>query len=274
MAFLLLCVPSVGAGQVNKEVELIATSDSFSVRFPPGGPSPQKVLAYCESLRRQLVELWQNAGELPSWNPVCEVQVHRSRAAYIDAVGPIGAHTLGSSLIQLDRGRTVSRRIDVLMEPNGDLPALPHELTHIVLAECFGGNQPPHWLDEAAAMLADTKQKQSLHERDCRQALQQGTALPLSQILRLEQFTSPDQMPAFYGQSASLMRYLCQQGDLAKVTRFGIDATEHGYDQALSKHYGISNVEELERRWKHYAFNLDRGEADKSLSVFTVSFRP
>lgn len=272
-AFFLMIALSVAADQVH-EVESLATSDNFRICCSQGGPPPQKVLDYCESMRRQLGKLWRNTEELPSWRPVCKVQLHNSRSTYIQAVGSIGASTLGSSLIQLDGGRTISRRIDVLVEPSGELPALPHELTHIILAECFGGNQPPHWLDEGAAMLADTKQKQLLHERDCRQALHQGTAMPLNKILNLEQFASVDQMPAFYGQSASLLRFLCQDGDLAKVTRFGMDATQHGYDQALSTHYGISSVAELERRWKNYAFNHNYENAEQSLSVFAVSFRP
>jgi hypothetical protein len=143
----------------------------------------------------------------------------------------------------------------LLVDASGDLPALPHELTHVVLSERFIGNRPPHWLDEGAAMLADTTHKQSLHERDCREALLQGSALPLSILLRLEQFTSAEQMPAFYGQSASLMRFLCHKGDITKVSYFANDALRIGYQQALRNHYRIESVEELERQWKKHVYS-------------------
>jgi len=159
-----------------------------------------------------------------------------------------------------------------MIAANGTLPALPHELTHVILADCFGGRQPPHWFDEGAAMLADTLHKQSLHARDCHNALHTGTAMPMDQLLRLEQFTSQAQMAPFYGQSASLLRFFCQRGDIEKVTRFAIDSLEAGYDQSLQEHYGIASEQELQRLWKQDAFN--QGRALEPSAILTVSFRP
>ena len=177
-----------------------------------------------------------------------------------------------SSLIQASSGRTRSRRIDVLVDAAGELPALPHELTHVVLSDRFDGQQPPHWLDEGAAMLADTEHKRSLHERDCRDALHRGSAMPLYVLLELEQFTSADQMAAFYGQSASLTKFLCTRGDIQKVTRFGLDAMRVGYPQSLNDHYKIASVTELERQWKHHVYNSDSKQSNPIASV--VNFRP
>ncbi|GAA4469786.1 hypothetical protein [Novipirellula rosea] len=247
------------------------TSGNFIAHTYPGGPSAEKVAKICELLREQLVRAWC-VSELSGWNPRCEVRVYASRNQYIQAVGPAGAQTLGSSLIQVNAVRTLSRRIDLLADSAGNLPALPHELTHVVMSDRFGGRQPPHWLDEGAAMLADSEQKKSLHERDCRKALHDGSALPLSVLLHLEQFTSADQMPAFYGQSASLMKFLCSKGDINKITRFGVDAASHGYDQALLKHFEIKNVLDLEKQWKHFVYNTDASQ--RLPAVLTVSFTP
>ncbi len=229
-------------------------SKNFVVDSFAGGPTPDRIAALCESLRVELGRAWCD-GELKTWNPRCEIVVHATLAKYVQAVGQNGSQTLGSSLIQVNSGRTLSRRIDLLVDAAGDLSALPHELTHVVLSDRFEGRQPPHWFDEGAAMLADTLRKQSLHERDCRDALRSGSAMPLAELLNLEQFTSANQMPAFYGQSASLTRFLCQKDDITKVTRFACDATKVGYRQALLTHYKIESIEELERLWRHYVNN-------------------
>lgn len=251
--------------------ELEFRSENFVAKTYRDGPAAANVATLCESLRVELTRAWCNKN-LATWNPPCEIRIHPTLATYVQSVGPGGAQTLGSSLIQVNAGRTLSRRIDLLVDPTGDLPALPHELTHVVLSDRFGGQQPPHWLDEGAAMLADTDHKRSLHERDCRDALRQGSAMPLSVLFGLEQFTSAEQMAAFYGQSASLTKFLCTKGDIQDVTRFGADAMRVGYQQALKDHYKIVSVIELERQWKHYIYNGD--PKLPNTGVLTVSFRP
>ena len=51
------------------------------------------------------------------------------------------------------------------------MTALPHELTHLILADRFSPRQVPRWSDEGMAVLADPAEKQRLHLRDLRQAL-------------------------------------------------------------------------------------------------------
>jgi hypothetical protein len=246
-------------------------SENFVVDSFAGGPSPERIAALCESLRIELGRAWCDA-ELKAWNPRCEIAVHATLAEYVQAVGHNGSQTLGSSLIQVNSGRTLSRRIDLLVDVAGDLPALPHELTHVVMSERFEGVQPPHWFDEGAAMLADTLHKQSLHERDCRDALRSGSAMPFAELLNLEQFTFANQMPAFYGQSASLTRFLCQKDDITRVTRFACDATKVGYRQALLTHYKIESVEELERQWRHYVYTDETPKLGNA--ALAINFTP
>ena len=246
-------------------------SANFTVESFAGGPSPDRVAVLCESQRNELGRGWCD-GELTAWNPRCEIVVHATLTKYIQAVGQNGSQTLGSSLIQVNEGRTISRRIDLLVDAAGDLSALPHELTHVVMSERFAGQQPPHWFDEGAAMLADTLHKQSLHERDCRDAMRTGSAMPIAELLYLEQFTSANQMPAFYGQSASLTRFLCQKDDITKVARFACDATKVGYQQALVTHYKIESIEELERQWRHYVYN--NATPQLGTSALAINFTP
>jgi hypothetical protein len=91
-----------------------------------------------------------------------------------------------------------------------------------------------------------------LHQRDCENALRSGSALRVIDLLMLDEFTSPEQVPAFYGQSLSLVSYLAQQDRPSRVVEFAATAMHAGYDRALREHYGIDCVAGLERRWRQH----------------------
>lgn len=247
-----------------------ASSDHFQVRSPAGGPSASSMLKLCESLREELQQVWGGSNPPSSWQPKCEVMVHATRAAYLKVVGPGGSQTTGSSLIQLESGKISSRRIDLLLDREGAVSALPHELTHVILADRFGGRQPPQWLDEGIAMLADTRGKRLLHERDCRDALATNHALPIAELLRLSEFTSAEQVPAFYGQSLSLVQMLATKGKPTTIIDFALDAVDQGYDRALQNHYGIEGVDSLEHQWRRYATS----DASSLQQLVKVSYQP
>lgn len=246
------------------------SSDHFHIRSPAGGPSATSMLKLCESLREELQQVWGGDDPPSSWQPKCHVVVHATRAAYLKIVGPGGSQTTGSSLIQFESGKICSRRIDLLLDSQGAASALPHELTHVILADRFGGRQPPQWLDEGIAMLADTRGKQLLHQRDCRDTLAANHALPISELLRLSEFTSAEQVPAFYGQSLSLVQMLATKGKPAKIIDFALEAMDQGYDRALQIHYGIEGVDSLEHQWRRYATS----DASSVQQLVKVSYQP
>jgi len=232
---------------------LVAHDADFIVRSHKGGPSAAKVLKSCRMLREELQLMWLGVVAADAWQPRCEINLHATLANYLQAVGRSGGKTSGSSLIQFERGRIVTRRIDLVVGQGVQLSPLSHELTHVVLADRFGGRQPPRWMDEGIATMADPLEKQALHWRDCKHALRTGTALRMFDLLTLEQFTSARQVPAFYGESLSLVRFLAEQDNPQKVVDFSEIAMDKGYDQALQKCYGIDGVAALERKWRHYA---------------------
>lgn len=238
---------------------------NFEVRSFLGGPRVGDVLETCEKLRLKLAAKWGVAMGHDAWSPKCSICLYASESQYLQAIGGAGFGTQGSSLIRIEQGKTLMRRLDLLVDRDGSIPALQHELTHVVLAERFGGRQPPLWFDEGAATLADSPQKQSLHERDLREALHGGRAIPLATLLRLEQFQSADQVKTFYGQSVSLMRFLCEQGGSERAAEFTAEAMTSGVEGSLAKHFGMRSVDELERRWKQYVYV--EGAAVKNTSI-------
>ena len=249
-----------------------AVSENFTVQSYEHGPSASKVLKLCEALRDELHRVWGGKGLMDRWQPRCEVVVHASKKSYLSIVGPGGGQTKGSSFIQIEGGKVIGRRIDLLFDSQAGLTALPHELSHVVVADRFQGRPTPHWLDEGIAMLADTHHKQILHARDCQDAIGSRSTFPIADLLELEQFTSAEQMPAFYGQSLSLVRMLVEVDAPEKLVDFGIDAIQIGYADALRKHYGIHDIVELVRRWATYAAKT--ASAKSNAPVVLVSFHP
>ncbi len=233
-----------------------ASAGSFVVRGADVRVDCGHIAQQCEAWRTSLFNKWHRSSAAP-WQPRCEVVIHASRASYAKQVGEGSAQTAGSSLIKFAGGNVVHRRIDLLADAAGGLTALPHELTHVVLADVFGGRQPPPWADEGIATLADAHTKRSLHQRDCREAIAAGTAFRVAELFALDRLSRPDQVAAFYGQSLSLTRFLLEQKRPHELIGFLTHSLEVGYDRALKKHYGFETMTDLERAWRHFERTSD-----------------
>lgn len=237
---------------------LVAEVPSFTVRSFAGGPKAMEVAQLCASLRQQIQAKWFDTTTSKLWRPRCEIVLYAAQDEYQRAVGRSAAQTSGSSLIQVEKDRIVTRRIDLLVDQQGRFTALPHELTHVVLAERFGRRQPPRWADEGIATLADSDEKQARHRRDCENALRSGTALQLYDLMTLERFSSSQQVAAFYGQSVSLVRFLSARDEPSKLLPFIELAMDNGYDQALRQIYEIDGVDHLQRLWLDHTLSRRR----------------
>lgn len=237
----------------------VNAASSFSVQSYPGGPSADEIGAQCETLRRTWHAKWLVGHDCEPWQPPCEVVVHRHRSSYQQAVGRAGAATSGSSLVRRTQEQKVSRRIDLLIAADNELPALAHELVHVILADVFPDGFPPLWVDEGLAMLSDTPVKQNRHWRDCHQAVKVGTALPLRELLHLDRPPSPAQFPAVYGQSLSLARFFAQRGRPEQMLAFVHHAHRAGYVAALKEIYDLDGFHELETAWRRFVRTESEG---------------
>ncbi len=208
----------------------------------------------CESLRTTLRAQW--AADLPAaaWTPKCDVVLHPNDASYFKEVGPGAVSTLASSLVDQQLGRIRTRRIDVRSSDSDWLSAaLPHELTHVVLADRFAGRQLPRWIDEGAAILADPADKRTRHKQDMCGALANRTAFRVVELLTLEDYPAAHRWGTFYGQSASVVEYLVEQKTPAEFLQFVDLALEQGYETSLRQVYGISGISQLEQDWQAHA---------------------
>jgi hypothetical protein len=223
---------------------------SFRV-FATNEKQAEQIAAACECVRLSLTEKWLGRKADSPWQPCCDVVVHPSQQSFISAVGGGPGQTNGCSSIRIDKGRVLARRIDLRCDNCDPLTAaLPHELTHVVLADRFPNQPVPRWADEGIALLADSATKQAGHERDLRTAVSNGTRIPLALLVRMNDYPA-GQIAAFYAQSSSVVRLLVDRSTEATFVDFVEYAMKHGYDVALQKEYGLRSIDELERLWIH-----------------------
>jgi len=221
--------------------------------------SPADDLArHAESLRKELRAKWLGDRSSVAWNPRCQILLYSSQRSYVAAVGRGSERTVGSSLVDLEKGRIKTRRIDLLGHSTEYLSAaLPHELTHVVLKDRFVTTDLPRWADEGMAILADTDAKQQRHFNDFQQAITSRTTFHVAELLAIDNYTSPTRFGTFYGQSASLTKFLVVRKSPEQFTAFIERASTVGYEAALQQFYGISGLSELDRMWKQH-LNAER----------------
>lgn len=228
-----------------------ATTEHFVVQSTQDAAALDELGARCEALLSDLRTKWfgDDAKASPAWNPRCLVVVHDSLAEYLREV-PGGERTVGSSWIETSGGAIVTRRIDIRGDKSNWFEgALPHELIHVLLADRFGTAPPARWAEEGWAILADPTEKQFRHDADLRRAMARGEHFRLAEMLTLREYPGAQRITAFYGQSASLVRFLAERRTPADFSAFLQGAASQGYDAALREHYDIDGVADLERRW-------------------------
>jgi len=74
--------------------------------------------------------------------------------------------------------------------------------------------------------------------------------LPLDHLLNLKHYPAADRWGLFYGQSASIVRYLLQTGTPAQLLEFAELQRSHGVNMALRDVYRLQGVAELDRQWQ------------------------
>jgi hypothetical protein len=229
---------------------LVAETDDFWVCCYNKDLPLGEIASHCESLRHDLSKKWFGDTNPAKWSTKCMVVLHPGSESYLAAAGQEASATAGSSLIERAGNNVVKRRIDLRGDRSDNLTAaLPHELTHVLMADHFGEGALPRWAEEGMAVLADTELKQQRHARDLDAALRSGKASALSKLLPQAGYPAADQWAAFYGQSLSVVNFLVQRESPHRFVQFLDAARSIGYDRALKDFYGVRDTEELDRLW-------------------------
>lgn len=207
-----------------------------------------KLPAKCEELKVQVETAWFKGSRRGTWQPRCDVIVHRSLDAYQRALGRGVGTSAGCATMQYDSGQVVSRRVDIRVDADDwRANALPHELTHVVLAAGLGNRRLPPWLDEGVGVLSESSGKRMDRATAYEEARERNTVFSTPELIQLRTFPRPEYRDAFYVQSAALVRLLRDRGGADRFARFANLAVTSNVDRALRETYKIDGMTALER---------------------------
>lgn len=209
----------------------------------------------CEIWRTALCEAWlKDAPAKSVWTPRCEIVVHSHRVAYAQALGRPQDASVGSTSMKFDGDRVTYRRIDLRADASDwSNAALPHELTHVVLADRFAGRPLPKWADEGMAMLAESAAKREFRRTHLVAMLSRHPGYRMADLVRVDRLPPPEWRDAFYGQSAALVTLLAERKSPQTFADCVEDSLTMGLEQALQKHYGLPHLTALEAEWQSTA---------------------
>ena len=96
---------------------------------------------------------------------------------------------------------------------------LPHEVTHVILADLFPTQQIPRWADEGIAVLSEPTTEQRLRAADLDEPLSSGTLFKVESLMAMD-YPDGRYWGLYYAQSVSLTRFLVEQGTPAQFIQF------------------------------------------------------
>lgn len=231
----------------------IAETPNFQIHCCASADRLRELAVACERLKARSQTMWLSETSA-TWQPRCEVIVHATVGAYSRTLGRGSERTSGCSTIRLHQGRVAERRIDLRSDAEGWLSdTLPHELTHVVLADRFTQRRIPAWADEGISMLAESPDKLQRRLNELRSVIATGHTLSLSQLVALESGPASAERAAFYGQSVTFAGLLLERGTPRQLLQFVEAGRRDGHDKALRDVYGIESWATLESEWQTYA---------------------
>jgi len=205
-----------------------------------------------ESVRADQAKRWGSPALQRPWTPRCEIHLYPTGRAFAQATGQ-PENSPGFSTMFSNGNRVTARRTSLRADHPQLLTAiLPHEVTHVVLADLFTVQQIPRWADEGMAVLAEPNAEQNLRAAELQEPLETGQVFDLGKLMSMDYPEAKD-WSLYYAQSVSLTRFLVDQGTPERFLQFVRDSHRTGIEAALRDGYRISGFAELQERWQTYA---------------------
>lgn len=136
---------------------------------------------------------------------------------------------------------------------------LPHEISHLILADFLGRANIPLWFNEGVAQLQESGKMQEAGAV-MRKAVKLGYFIPFRHLTGDGREIMQNKMYAvfFYAQSVSVIHFLVETygsqrfGELCRQLRDGLS-----FEEALQKAYTslIRSVDDLEQKWLYATGN-------------------
>jgi hypothetical protein len=209
----------------------------------------QQVARVAEAVREEQGRRWgsqQQAGE--RWSPRCDIYLYPTAALFREMTGQ-PEESPGFSTMGLNQGKVVARRVNLRVDhPNLTTAILPHEVTHVVLADLFADVQIPRWADEGMAVLSEPTSEQDLRAADLARPLAEGRLFRLADLMKMD-YPDGRFWSLYYAQSVSLARYLVELGTPEQFVSFVRGTQRNSIDAELKRVYGLDGLGDLQDRW-------------------------
>lgn len=205
-----------------------------------------------ETVRARQAEIWGSRSGATPWTPRCEIYLYPDGKRFAQATRQ-PENSPGFSTMSSDGQRVVGRKVSLRADHPQLLTAvLPHEVTHVVLADLFTTSQIPRWADEGIAVLAEPAAERDLRAAELEKPLQSGRVFNLAKLMMMD-YPAPQDWNVYYAQSVSLTRFLVEEGAPGQFIEFVKRAHDDGIEPALREIYQIDGLAALEDRWLTHA---------------------
>ncbi|WP_165219129.1 peptidase MA family metallohydrolase [Aquisphaera insulae] len=211
-----------------------------------------EVARTAESVRGMQAKRWGSTATRSTWTPRCDVYLYPDPAAFSRMTGQPETSP-GFSSLGVSGDRVTSRRVNLRADHPQLLPAiLPHEITHVVLADLFTHQPIPRWADEGIAVLSEPEDEQASRAGDLAAPLRDGSVFKLSELMATDS-PNANTWNLYYAQSVSLTQYLVELGTPAQFVLYLKGAQQKGIEASLRETYGIEGFPALESGWRQFA---------------------
>ncbi len=244
--------PSTG-GSAEPARWQVTTSTNFRLfHLHIGSSLAWRVVDAAEADREEQLRLWDGLSPSTSWSPKCSVYLYPSNTTLLQMTGR--QRKAGSAVNRpsvLRPGGMIDRRINIAADDANILRCtLPHEIAHIILADKLHGRKAPLWSDEGLAVLAEHPSCQRHAMAHLAQYLARGQAYPVMVLMQMKHYPADELKFLFYAQSASLTRFLLEQGTRRQFVQFLRWAKPGSIESALRQVYLLDGFSDLEQRWR------------------------
>ena len=128
----------------------------------------------------------QRHGPRQNWQPQCEIYLYPTARQYAQMTGQ-PEDSPGFSTMGMNGGRIISRRVNLRADhPTLVQAVLPHEITHVILADIFPTQQVPRWADEGLAVLSEPADEQQRRAADLIEPLAANRLFPLDALMSMD----------------------------------------------------------------------------------------
>ncbi len=212
----------------------------------------EQVAHAAEGVRREGTKRWTSKLPATPWQPKCDIYLFPTARMYAVETGQ-PEDSPGFSSMKMEGGLITERLVHLRADhPTCVQAVLPHEVTHVILADHFPVSQIPRWADEGMAVLAEPADEQRRRATDLVDPLGKNVYFSVEVLMGMPY---PDQRywGLYYAQSVSLTRFLVEQGSHAQFLQFLQGAQREGFEAQLRKVYKIEGYADLQARWVAFA---------------------